>query len=278
MPSQVWGAGLALALAIATPAGAGASPEVPRPVDVTGATRIEYDAKTEKYVFRGPRVVVVRGEQRLEAPVVLYDAAARRAVLPEGGTVSTPTMEMMADQMTADLGTQHFLAEGTVTARFLDQGVWMTLRAGRLEADDRPEVQRVEAAGDVVVVRDDQQLRADRIIYDRRTQQGTADGHADLRRGTDHLQADHVAADLAAREAEAIGHVVLDRESEGLRGSADRATYSERTRTAVLSGHAVLARKQDVLTAGQITVHLDRHVAVAEGQARLVAFPEETQP
>lgn len=274
--SHLWG--VALTLALSVPAPGGAPPPAPPEVDVTGATRIEYDAKTEQYVFRGPRVVVVRGRQRLEAPVVLYDAAARRAVLPEGGTVSTPTMEMMAEQMTADLGARHFLAEGTVTARFLDQGVWMTLRAGRVEAEDRPEVRRVEAAGDVVVVREDQELHADRIVYDRLTQQGTADGHADFRRGTDRLQADHVAADLAAREAEAIGHVVLDRESEELRGSADRATYSERTGTAVLSGHAVLARKREVLTAEQITVHLDEHIAVAEGQARLVAFPEETQP
>jgi lipopolysaccharide export system protein LptA len=292
LPPYFRGSALVLALALAAacaPAASAAaapstetsspgSPPARLPVDVTGATRIEYDAATQQYTFQGPRVVIVRGTERLEAPVVVYDAASRRASLPEGGTVSTPTMSLGADQMTVDLGIRHILAEGHVTARFLDQGVWTALTAGRAEADDRPESQLAEASGDAVVVREDQQLRGDRITYDRKSQHGEVLGHAELIRGTDHLWADHVSADLAAREAEAAGHVVLERAAEGTRGSADRATYSERAQAVVLAGHVMLERGRDTLTAEQITLHLDRHLAVAEGRPRLQAYPEEGQP
>jgi len=263
------GAGLA-------PEAAGGSAESPPPLEITGATLVEYDARTQQYTFRGPRVVIVRGDQRLEAPIVLYNAAARRVVLPEGGMVSTPTMQMTADQMTADLGARHVVAEGHVAARMLDEGVWTTLRAARVIADDASALQRAEASGDVAAARGDQELRGDRILYDRRSQHGTVDGHAQFTRGGDRMLADHVDADLAAREAEATGHVLLEREGEGMRGSADRATYSERARIAVLSGHAVLTRKQDMVSAEQITMHLDRNVVVAEGHPRIVAFPQDT--
>jgi len=270
--SPVWSAVLMVAAFTQPPSSA--PPQAPPAVDVTGATLIEYDTATQQYTFRGPRVIIVRDTQRLEAPVVVYNAAARRALLPEGGMLSTPTMEVEADQMTVDVGARYALAEGHVMGRFLDGGVWTTLSAGRIEANDRPAVGRAEATRDVVVIREDQQLRGDRVTYDRRSQHGEVEGHADLVWGTDHLQADHVVADLVAREAEATGHVMLERESEGLRGTADQATYSERTHTAVLSGHVVLRRVRDTLMAEQITMHLDRHVLEAQGRPRLVAFPE----
>jgi lipopolysaccharide export system protein LptA len=187
-------------------------------------------------------------------------------------------MNVVADQMTVDLGTRHVLTEGHVAARFLDQGVWTTLTADRVEADDRPDNQETQAAGDARVVREDQQLRGDRITYDRRTQRGEALGHAEVVRGTDHLWADRVTADLAAQEGEATGHVVLERGGDGTHGSADQATYSERRQAVVLSGHVMLTRGRDVLTAEQITVRVDQNLVVADGRPRLVAYPEEPAP
>ncbi len=272
----MWSALLMVAAFTQPPSGA--PPQLPPAVNVTGATLIEYDAATQQYTFRGPRVIIVRETQRLEASVVVYNAAARRALLPEGGMLSTPTMEVESDQMTVDVGARSFLAEGHVMGRFLDRGVWTALSAGRVEANDSPEMGRAEATRDVVVIREEQQLRGDRVTYDRRSQHGEVEGHADLVWGTDHLQADHVVADLASRDAEATGHIILERGSEGVRGTADRATYSERTHTAVLSGHVILRRVRDILTAEQITLHLDRHLLEAEGRPRLVAFPEGAQP
>ncbi len=264
-----------LAAALAVVPGPAARGEPRLPVDVTGATEIEFDAQTQQYTFRGPRVVVVRGTQRLEAPEIHYDAQKRAAVLPRGGTLTTPTMSLEGDQITADLGTRHFLAEGHVMGRFLDEGVWTRLSAARLEADDRPDLQRAEAVGDVLATRDDEALRGDRVVYDRLTRHGTVEGHAALMRGADRLRADRVTVDFGTDEAEALGHVELDRESQGFHGSGDAATYSGQTKTGVLSGHASVARGRDILTADRITVHLDQSEAIADGHARIVAYPRE---
>jgi lipopolysaccharide export system protein LptA len=263
------------------PASAPAPPLAPAsrpPVEVTGATVIEYDAQTQRYTFRGAPVVIVRGLQRLEAPEILYDAAARRATLLRRGTILTPTMEMSANQITADLAARHIVADGEVTGRFLDNDTWTSVSAGRIEADDRPDLQRAEATGDVVVVRPGEEVRGDHLVYDRLTRHGLLDGHAVLTRGTDHLHADRLTVDLGTDDAEATGNVLLERESQGIRGSADLATYSRREQTAVLSGHAQLTRGKDTLTADRITMDLARNVANAEGQPRIVASPPDQTP
>src|SRR5437764_730624 len=108
-------------------------------------------------------------------------------------------------------------------------GRWATFSAETVEADDRPDAGQIVATGQVAVLRGDQQLRADRIVYDRMTRQGTADGHAVLAQGADRLLADHLVADLDRGEAEARGRVRL--EGEDMRGVADHATLAQRTQT-----------------------------------------------
>jgi lipopolysaccharide export system protein LptA len=179
------------------------------PVDVTGASDIEYDAQTQQYQFRGTQVVVVRGDQRLVAAEILYDGGRRLAVLPQGGTISTPTMELSSDRITADLGHRHFLAEGHVAGRLLENGRWATLHAAHLVADDRPDLRRAEADGDVVAVRGDQELRADRLVYDRVTGTSVLSGHASVARQRDSVHADRITVHLDRNEAIADGHVRL---------------------------------------------------------------------
>ena len=270
------GAAAAPALAAAPPA---VSPvRAPLPVDVTGATVIEYDDRTQQYTFRGPRVVIVRGAQRVEAPEVLYNAAARRVDLPRGGTVSAPALEVSADRIVTDLAARHVEAEGRVAGRFQDEGVWTSLAAVRVVADDQPGRRRAEAAGDVVAVRKDQELRGDRFVYDRSTRHGTVDGNAVLIRGPDTLRADRIDADLDAREAEATGHVLLDRAGQRMRASGERARYSAPTETAVLSGHPAVTQDRDSLTADEITLRLALNLVAADGHARITGFPERIAP
>ncbi len=258
------------------PAGAAASPR-PVPVDVQGASRIDYDAAAEEYTFRGREVVVTRGDQRLAAPVIMYRAAARRAELPERGTVSAPAGQLTADHIVAELASRHLVAEGHVDARFLDEGVWTSMSADRVEATDRPDQREVVATGHVVATRADSELRGDRITYDRAAQHATVEGDAVATRGGDRLQADRIAADLRTHDAVATGHVVLDRAAEDMHGSADRATYAGGTRTAVLSGHARVTRDRDVVTADTITVNMAQHLATADGQFTIVAYPKQGQ-
>jgi lipopolysaccharide export system protein LptA len=264
--------------AVPPPVDGATAPRTPVPVDVMGADTIEYDAATQSYTFIGAHVVVTRGDDRLEAPEIRYDGARRRAVLPRHGTMSSPTMGMEADVLTAELGTRHVLAEGHVHGRFLDQGVWATVTASRIEADDRPDLRRVDAAGDAVVVRGDQELRGSRIVYDRSTQHGSVEGRAIALRGGDRLEADHIEGDLATRDGEATGHVVLDRAATHMHGTADRATYSGGSDTVVLIGRAVVTRDRDSMEADRITVHLSANQAVADGHPKIVAYPSDTPP
>jgi lipopolysaccharide transport protein LptA len=283
----MWAAALAAAcLAPASPAAHAqpAAPRTPVPVDVSGADKIEYDAATAEYIFLGADVVVTRGDERLQAPEIHYDGARRRAVLPRHGTVTSPTMSIEAYTLTADLGTRHVVAEGHVKGRLLDEGVWATVTAARIEADDRADLRRVDAAGDAaaeaVVVRGDQELHGSRIIYDRTTQHGTVEGRAIALRGGDRLEADHIEGNLATQDGEAAGHVVLDRTAAGthMHGTADRATYSGSADTVVLTGHAVVTRDRDSLAADQITVHLRDNRAVADGHPKIIAYPQNTPP
>lgn len=262
------------ALPAAPAAPAEPAPHVPVPVEVTGADTIEYDAATQSYTFLGEHVVVTRGDETLAAPEIHYDGAHRRAVLPRHGTMSSPTMGLEADAITADLGTRHLLAEGHAHGKFLDDGVWATITAARVEADDRPELRRVDASGNAVVVRGDQELRGSRIVYDRSAQHGSVEGRAIALRGGDRLEADHIEGDLRTRDGEATGHVVLDRAATHMHGVADRATYSGGTDTVVLIGHAVVTRDRDSLEADRITVHHGNQ-AVADGHPKIVAYPTD---
>jgi lipopolysaccharide export system protein LptA len=251
----------------------------PLPLEVTGATRIEYDDASQQWGFHGARVVVVRGTLRVEGPEIRYAERVREVTLPSRGTVSTPTLEVTADRLVANLQTRHITADGDVAGRFSDEEeprTWATFNAHRVEADDRPEHRQLVATGEVVIVREDRRLSGDRVMYDGRTQQGTVDGQADLAQGPDHLRADHVFVDLRRHEATADDHVLLDHAE--IHGSADHATYHEPDETAVLSGNVQIVRGGDTLTADQATVLLGRHTVIAEGHVHVVASPDGNPP
>jgi len=260
----------------------------PIPVQISGASRIEYDDASQAWLFRGQRVIVTRDTMRLEAPEVRYNGQARRFEMPQRGTFSMPTLEVTADQISANLAERHATAVGQVTGRFrlfappahAAEGAdppWTTFQADQMEADDRSDLRQIVATGNVIVVRADQQVRGDHVVYNRGAQQATVDGHADVIFGADRLRADHVAADLPRREVEADGHVLLD--GEEMHGSADKATYVGDGRTAVLSGHVVVTRGRDTLTADRVTVHVNEHTAIAEGHPQVAGYPpQENQP
>jgi lipopolysaccharide export system protein LptA len=269
------------------PVAAAPTPAV-SPIEVSGATRAEYDDAAQEWVFRGTRVVVVRGTLRIAAPLIRYNAVAHLLEVASRGTVTTPTLEVAADRMTASLATRHVTAAGNVAGRYEDGPAappagpadWTTFSADAVELDDRPDARRFVATGRVVVVRRDQELRGDRVAYDRVAEQGAIDGHAEVIRGTSRLFADHVRTDQGRGTAQADDHVVL--EQEEMRGVADHATYTRDTQTTVLLGHVTVTRGRDVLTADRATVRLDQHTAVAEGApARIVvnaATPEAPTP
>ena len=293
--------------ALAAPAAGPRSP-APPPIDVSGASTIEYEDATQEWVFRGAQVVIVRGTVRIEAPEIRYHAGARHIEVLGGGTISTPTFEVGADRIVAMLPTRHVMALGSVRGRFLSEAAaqgdaagrgdaaaqgeaspggdaaqdrWATFSAETVEADDRPDAGQIVATGQVAVLRGNQQLRADRIVYDRMTRQGTADGHAMLAQGADRLQADHLVADLDRGEAEARDRVML--EGEDMRGVADHATLSQRAQTIALDGHVILYRGRARLEAERATILVAEHTTIAEGHPAKItsgaaAPPPEATP
>ena len=291
------------------PAARAAGAPAPLGIDVSGASRIEYEDAAQEWVFRGAPVVVVRGTLRIAAPEILYHGGAHQIEVLGGGAISTPTFEFGAERIVAMLPARHVTASGSVRGRFLGgpaapgdaagrggaaaqgrvssggdaapDGRWATFSAETVEADDRPDAGQIVATGQVAVLRGDQQLRADRIVYDRMTRQGTADGHAVLAQGSDRLLADHLVADLDRGEAEARGQVRL--EGEDMRGVADHATLAQRTQTVVLDGHVVLYRDRARLEAERATIRFAEHTTIAEGHpAKIIsgaeAPPPETSP
>jgi lipopolysaccharide export system protein LptA len=277
---------VAAALGRAPLPAAGAAPPPSPPIEVTGATRIEYDDASQQWSFRGAPVTVSRGTTRIEAPAILYAERTREVTLPAGGLVATPTLEVRADRIATSLSRRHLTAEGHVAGRFTDEDgsstaraappEWGTFGAERVELDDSAARKQIVATGQAVVVWGDRRLSGDRIVYNHGTRQGSIDGHADMARGTDRLRADYVFADLGRSTAEANGHVLLDHGA--VHASADRATYSEPVQRAVLSGRVKLLRGRDTLTADLATVLLDRETAIAEGNVELVAYPEGGSP
>jgi lipopolysaccharide export system protein LptA len=273
------------------PAGEGGT-QPPVPVQVSGASRIEYDDASQEWLLTGQQVVVVRDTMRLEAPEIRYNGRARQFNMPQRGTISTPTFEITADRIVANLLARHATAAGHITGRFrlfappahaseTAAPPWTTFQADQIEADDRPDARQIVAIGDVIVVRAGlllrQELRGDHVVLNRAAEQGTVDGHADLVFGATRLRADHIFADLGRKEAEATGHVLLDRED--MHGSADRGTYSDSAQTAVLFGHVVITRGRDILTAERVTVHVNENTAIAEGNPQIVAYPPpESRP
>ena len=279
-------------LAVAPPPAAGGGTQIPAPVQVSGASRIEYDDASQEWLLTGQHVVAVRDTMRLEAPEIRYNGRTRQFNMPQRGTLSAPTFEITADRIVANLLARHATAEGNITGRFrlfappvhaseTAAPPWTTFQADQIEADDRPDARQIVAIGDVIVVRTGlllrQELRGDRVVLNRTAQQGTVDGHADLVFGATRLRADHIFVDQGRREAEATGHVLLDRED--MHGSADRGTYSDSAQTAVLFDHVVITRGRDTLTADRVTVHLDQHTAIAEGNPQVVVYPPaESRP
>ncbi|HYM90099.1 MAG TPA: hypothetical protein VEW91_00520, partial [bacterium] len=129
-----------------SPAAAAAQPAARPPLEVTGATRIEYDDAARRWTFTGPRVAIVRASVRVEAPEIVYSERAREVVLPQGGAVLTPTLEVTADRIATLLDARHVTAEGHVAGRFAEEAPekrWGTFSADRVEADDRPDLRQI---------------------------------------------------------------------------------------------------------------------------------------
>jgi len=245
-----------------------AAPAQP-PVEITGATYAEFDARTDTWLLRGHPVVIARGATRIEAAEVRYRAADGVAVATGNVTVRHETLRLRASAVEGRLREERVIATGRVEALVHRPDGDATVSAERVEADLRR--RHLVATGQPALAHREFSLHATRLEYEDAAQVATAEGRAELQMPEGRLEAGRIRARLAEERAEARDGVRLV--SEDLTVESPQVDVDQARGVAVFSGGATARRGGDVLVAAQITVDLRARRAVATGTPRLVVTP-----
>jgi lipopolysaccharide export system protein LptA len=272
-----WPSSLLLAAAVAMLA-AGFLPPVPPalaqtppgaarlPVEVTGATLIEYDDAAGVLRAEGTPVVFTRGQTVVRAPRLRYDTRARTVTASGGVEVAEPGLSLRAQDAELRLADDRIRMSGDVRVRRVHDDGTMTLSAALVEGSLA--TRRFMASGAVTVARDDWTVSGRRMDYDDSSRVAVVTGDPAARLKDATMTAQTITVMLADERAKGEGGVVLRRGD--LVGRAPRVDISRRGNLAVLSGGAQVDRGNDRMTADVIEVDLDGTRATARGGARVI--------
>jgi lipopolysaccharide export system protein LptA len=236
------------------------------PVEITGATLIEYDETTGVVRAEGAPLVFVRGRTVLRAPRLRYDTRARVVVASGGVEATEPGLGLRAQDAELRLSDDTIRLTGEVSVRREYDGGTITLRAARI--DGVLATRRFRGSGGVMVSSDDWTVSGRGVDYDDTTRVALVTGDPVARLKDTTLTAQIMTIMMAEERARGEGGVVLRRGD--LVGRAARADISSRDNLAVLVGGAQVERGRDRLTAEVIEVDLDGLRATARGRARVV--------
>jgi len=189
-----------IALVLLTGGAAAAAP-APLPLEVSGATYAEYDARNGVWRLRGSPVVITRGATRLEAAEIHYDE--RRAVASATGavTVRHETLTLRAARAEARLREDLVVADGEVVVTARRDGGEAKLTAARVEMNLAR--RRVVATGQPALTQQEALLSAARLEFDEPTQTVAAIGGAELILPEGRLVAGRIDASLNEDRAQA---------------------------------------------------------------------------
>ncbi|MDR7485855.1 MAG: hypothetical protein QN187_11050 [Armatimonadota bacterium] len=246
---------------------AGSQPALP--IEVTGATFLEYDDRTGQLRAEGAPVVVTRGRTTLRAPRVRYDARTQVALATGGVTVEEPALAVRAEEAEFRFADDRFRAWGQVVVRSRRDDQTTTLSAPQMEGS--LQTRRFAASGGVAVDRGEWRVRGRWLDYDDGTGVAVVTGDPEARFGEATMTAGVIRFNVRDETASGEGGVWLRRGE--LEGRAARADVAGREGRAVLSGGARVDRGADRLTAEVIEVDLDGSRATARGRSRLVVVP-----
>ncbi len=254
-----------LALVVLLTGGTAAAARAPLPLEVSGATYAEYDARSGVWLLRGSPVVITRGATRLEAAEIHYDE--RRAVASATGavTVRHETLTLRAARAEARLREDLVVADGEVVVTARRDGGAAKLTAARVEMNLAR--RRVVATGQPALTQQEALLLAARLEFDEPTQTVAAIGGAELILPEGRLVAGRIDASLKDDRAQARDAVRIS--AGDLTGQAPQATLDRRAGLVTLSGGVVLRRGGDLLTAETMVVDLRAQRVVATGGPRL---------
>ncbi len=255
-------------LAAGTPARAQGQP-APSPVEISGATLVEYDDATGVVRAQGSPVVVTRGSTVLRAPRLRYDQRAR-VITAEGGVdLTDPDLAVRADAAELRLADDRIRAQGDVRVRGVRGGQSTTLAAPEVEGSLR--TRRFTATGGVTVSRGEWTLTGRRVDYDDGTRVALVTGEPKAQFKDTTMTAQIITLFVADETARAEGSVVVRRGN--LVGTAPRADVFARDNRAVLSGGARVDRGPDRIVADVIEIDLEGTRVTARGTSQLTVVP-----
>lgn len=268
---NVWGP-LMGGLLIASPAAAQVRPTpAPLPIEVSGATRLEYNDSTGILQAEGAPVSVTRGRTVVRASRIRYDARARTIVASGGVELTDPGLSLRADDAEFRLSDDRVRANGNVVMRTVRDDETTVLRAPEVEGS--LQTRRFVATDRVSVMRGEWTATGRRLDYDDGLQVAVISGEAEARYKDATMAAEVITFFVAREMVRAEGAVRLRRGD--LTGTAPRVDVAVRDGRAVLSGGAQVTRGRDRLTAEVIEVDLDGSRVTARGTPRLIVVPPD---
>jgi lipopolysaccharide export system protein LptA len=262
-----WCAAWLLATAVAAPAVAQTPGALP--IDIRGASRLEYDDTTGVLVATGAPVVVTRAATVLRAPQIRYDARARVVTATGGVTVEEPGLTVRGDRGELRLTDERIRVSGGVLVRSTREERPVELAAP--EAEGSLQTRRFSATGGVTVTRGEWVVAGRRLDYDDRPQVAVVSGEPRARFRDATMTAQTMTFYVAEERMRGEGDVRLRRGE--LAGQAPRAEVFGKENRAVLSGGARVDRGPDRVTAEEIEMDLEGTRVVARGGSRLIITP-----
>ncbi|MGH2403230.1 MAG: LptA/OstA family protein, partial [bacterium] len=251
------------------PPGPGAQGAPGPPIEITGATLVEYDQSAGVWRLEGAPMIVTRGQTVVRAPRGRFDERARIVTAEGGVDLEQPGMTMRADAVELQLAAERIRARGSVRLATSRDGQTATLRAPEVEGSLA--TQRFAATGGVTITRGEWTAVGRRVDYDGADQVALITGDPEVRFRDGVMTADTVTIWMAREHARGEGSVRLRRGD--MTGFARRVDLQLREQLATLSGSARVERGRDRLEAEEIQVELDRSRATARGTPRLVITP-----
>jgi len=258
---------LAVLWAVAFPGGAEA--QGPAVVEITGASRVEFEEATGVWTAEGQPVTVTRGRTVLRASRIRYDQRARVVAAEGGAEVTEPGISLAADAAELRLTDDRVRATGRVKVVSTREDPPVEVRA--VEMDGVLRTRTFTAAGDVSLTRGDATLSGRRLDYDDATQIAVATGDPAARFREAVVTAGTITLVIDEETLRAEGAATVRRGE--LTGGARRVEVRSREGTIRLVGDAQLTRGPDRVTADEIQAALDGSRIVTRGGSRVVVTP-----
>lgn len=255
-------------LAAGAPARAQSQAE-PAPIEISGATYVEYDDATGVVRVVGAPAVVSRGQTTLRAPRLRFDQRAR-VIAAEGGVdLAGPDLAVRAESAELLLSDDRIFAHGDVRMRSVRGAQSIALAAPEVEGSLR--TRRFAATGGVTVTRGEWTLTGRRVDYDDATRVALTTGDAVARLKDATMTAQVITLFVDEEIARAEGSVRIRRGD--LIGTAPRADVFGRDNRAILSGGARVDRGPDRVVADVIEIDLEGTRMTARGASQIVVVP-----